>query len=539
MTMDGKYLLVGHEDSQFAYVFDLDTLKPDPAGHILFPTGHYPKSIAAANGTILAVSRTRPGSPEAVSSSALGRTIRIDAVQFAQRQAFILPSLGIYTNCQSTAGPCPYNTILTPSPDGRTVLAVLSDGNVFLYSDALHTFTTSRKDFTTLSGAYAASNNGQYLVGSNLLNSSLVPIKSLTTVVDNAGRSDETSGFVFVNNSAFRTTIGSGPVAAPPTSTTQCVFGGTICVTVYTPAPPVNTQGAIVPGAIYTVNGLGPGKFDPSTTNSGRTVKLVEAPLIGTLDAIFTRTLAALRDQSALISLSTSGFTVLPFSYDAAVPIPQLDRVVSSADQSRAVAPGSLISVMGRNLPSALGDACLSANGAPVPMLQSVSATQVNAQLPFNIDGNAQLTLRTEGGVSDNLNITVLPTAPSVFRANSEGGEATVLRASDRSLVSASNPVREGDDLVIFATGLGRTTPEIQAGQTAPADPLSAAVVPVEVSLDGMSLQVGYTGLTPGQVGVYEINVKVPRGIRAGQDVPLVIRQGGMSTTVAVQVAAE
>src|SRR6185436_12306771 len=147
-------------------------------------------------------------------------------------------------------------------------------------------------------------------------------------------------------------------------------------------------------------------------------------------------------------------------------------------------------------------------------------------------------TLRTEGGVSDNLNITVLPTAPSVFRANSEAGEATVLRA-DRSLVSASNPVREGDELVIFATGLGRTTPEIRAGQAAPSDPRSAAVIPAEVLLDGVTLQVGYAGLTPGQIGVYEINVKVPRGIRAGQDVPLVIRQGGMSTTVAVQVAAE
>ena len=101
-----------------------------------------------------------------------------------------------------------------------------------------------------------------------------------------------------------------------------------ISVTQCTPAPPVNTQAA---GAIQTVTGLGPGAFDPIKTNSVRTVKMVEAPLTGTgtPDAIFTRTLAALRDQSALISLSTSGFTVLPFTYDAAVPIPQLDQVVS------------------------------------------------------------------------------------------------------------------------------------------------------------------------------------------------------------------
>jgi len=303
-----------------------------------------------------------------------------------------------------------------------------------------------------------------------------------------------------------------------------------------------------VPGSIQTVTGLGPGKFDPNQISSVRPLRIVESPLpnpppvnccsgTGTADAVFTRTLAALRDQSALISLTTSGFTVIPWNYDAPLPIPQLERVVNSADQTKAVAPGGLISVIGQNLPTALGDACLTANGAFVPLLQSVSSNQVNAQLPFNIDGNAQLTLGTQGGVSDNLIISILPTAPSLFRTSSEGGEATVYRASDNSLVSASNPVREGDELVIFATGLGRTRPAIQAGQAAPSDPLSMVVIPVEVSLDGVPLEVAYANLTPGAVGVYQIKVKTPLGIAAGEGVPLVIRQGGMSTTVAVQVA--
>ena len=61
----------------------------------------------------------------------------------------------------------------------------------------------------------------------------------------------------------------------------------------------------------------------------------------------------------------------------------------------------------------------------------------------------------------------------------------------------------------------------------------------LKVSLDGVPLEVAFAGLTPGGVGVYQINVKAPHGVRGGQAVPLVIRQGGMSTTVAVQVAAE
>jgi uncharacterized protein (TIGR03437 family) len=539
LTMDRKYLLVGHEDSQFAYVYDLDTLQPVPADlHILFPVGHYPKSIAATNTSILAASRFDP-TGNALHTSAAGRRIQIDAVDFPNRRGWTLPSVGIYANCASTAGPCPYNTILTPSADGRLVLAALSDGSVFLYSDALHTFTTSRKDFTSLVGAYAASNNGQYVVGNNLLNSSLVPVKGLDSGVN------PSSGFVFVNNAAFRTTAQAAALPPPPTSQTQCVFGGTICVTQQLPSPGVATYppGAITPGSIQTVTSLGPDKFDPSLSDSVRPVRLPETPMFGTSDAVFTRTLAAVRDQSALVLLTQSGLTIMPWNYDAPVPIPQLSRVVSSADQTKAVASGSLISLSGLGMPTALGDACFTVNGASAPLLQSISSAQINAQLPFDADGNAQLTLYTQGGVSNNLNVTILQAAPSVFRASadstSDGAGAMVYRASNNSLVSSLNPVQAGDELVIFATGLGRTTPAIRAGEAAPANPLSVAVIPLEVTLGGAPLTVDNASLMPGGIGIYQINVKVPFEVGEGDSVPLTIGQGGMSTTVPVQVAVQ
>jgi uncharacterized protein (TIGR03437 family) len=383
-----------------------------------------------------------------------------------------------------------------------------------------------------LSGAFAASNNGQYLVDNNVLNSSLVPIKKLDPTIG------PSSGFVFLNNAAYRTTT-SNPVAPQPTSTqTACVFGGTICVTqTIASTTPVGSPGVIVPGVISTITDLGPDKSDPSLSDTVRPIRMAESPLVGTATALFTRTLAALRDQSAFIALTSSGLTVIPFNYDAPTPVPQLTSIVNSADQTQAVAPGGLISVMGQNMPTALGDACLTANGATVPLLQSVSSTQVNGQLPFNIDGDAQITLRTQGGVSDNLNISILPTAPSVFLDASS--TASVYRGANNAQVNAGNPVLAGDALVIYATGLGRTRPAIQAGDTAPVDPLSVAMVTPDVSLNGVPLQVVYAGLTPGGVGVYQINVRVPPDIAGGANVPLVIRQGGMSTTVAIQVAAQ
>jgi uncharacterized protein (TIGR03437 family) len=249
------------------------------------------------------------------------------------------------------------------------------------------------------------------------------------------------------------------------------------------------------------------------------------------------------RDQSELVLLTQSGLTTMPWNYDAPLPIPQLRRVVSSADQTKSVAAGGLISVIGSGMPTALGDSCLTVNGASAPLLQSVSSTQINAQLPFDADGNAQLTLYTQGGASDNLNVTILPAAPSVFRTSGDlagdGAGATIYRAANNSLVSPSNPVQAGDELVIYAAGLGRTMPAIRAGETAPADPLSLAVIQPDVTLDGAPLTVDNASLMPGGIGIYQINVRAPIEVSDGQDVPLTIRQGGMSTTVSVQVAAQ
>ena len=137
----------------------------------------------------------------------------------------------------------------------------------------------------------------------------------------------------------------------------------------------------------------------------------------------------------------------------------------------------------------------------------------------------------------------ILPAAPGVFRASesqaADGAGATVYRASNNSLVSPLNPVQAGDDLVIYAAGLGRTLPAIRAGEAAPADPLSVTVIPPEVTLDGEPLTVGSAALMPGGIGIYQINVKAPPRVADGDSVPLTIRQGGMSTTVAVQVAVQ
>jgi uncharacterized protein (TIGR03437 family) len=189
-------------------------------------------------------------------------------------------------------------------------------------------------------------------------------------------------------------------------------------------------------------------------------------------------------------------------------------------------------------LPTALADSCLTVNGVPMPVL-FVSSNQINGQLPFNVDGSATMTLRTPGGISDNFKFSILPTAPSIFRTGSAGPEtglATITRSDNGQLVTPTNPLHPGDSITIWATGLGRTSPPIDSGAPAPSDPLPTAIIAPTVQIGGATMNVDYAGLVPGSVGLYQINATVPKSAPVGLEIPLVVNQGGMSTSLSVRV---
>ncbi len=480
LTFDRKYLMVGHDNSQFASVFDLDTL--EQLAPIRFPFGHYPRYLAASAKAILAASRV------------LGSTHKIDRVDFLSRTAVVLPTLGIYENTISL------NTALAASSNGGTILAAEADGNMLLYNANVDSFTIARKESTALAGAFAASSFDQYVIGNTLYNASLVAVKRFD---DSIGLS---SGFAFVDDAGYRT--GATTASSPGTIQKVPLTGNT------TTAP----------------------------------TRIVEAPVLGTTANVFTRTIAALPNRSAFVNLTTSGFTVMSWNYDAATAIPRITKVTNAADRSRAVAPGGLIVVEGTDLspvnvatselplPTALGESCLTVNGMAVPMLMS-SSSRINAQLPFQAEGNVTMILRTPGGVSDNYNLTILPTAPSVFRTPlaADYEVPTVVRASNGQVVTPSNPVRSNDELFIYLTGMGKTDPEIPAGVPAPSEAPAVLTQP-EVSINGFKLPVSSAALVSGQVGVYEIKVAVPWSVPKGMNQTLQVKQGSYSSSVSVRV---
>ena len=192
----------------------------------------------------------------------------------------------------------------------------------------------------------------------------------------------------------------------------------------------------------------------------------------------------------------------------------------------------------GLPLSTTLGDTCVTVNGIPVP-LGLVSSDRITGQLPFNVVGDAAMILRSPAGVSNTLNITINPGAPSVFRTGAieqETGLATIYRSKNNQLVTLTNPIHPEDEIVIFLTGLGRTSPAFEAGFPAPSDPTAVPVITPEITLGQTGLPVLLAGAVPGEVGVYGIVAKVPFWAPTGMQVPLKIEQGGISTTLMVRV---
>jgi uncharacterized protein (TIGR03437 family) len=403
------------------------------------------------------------------------------------------------------------NSVLTASTNGSSIMMASADGSVMLYDANANSFTVSRKDFTALSGSYAASNFNQYVVGNNLLDSSLVPVLQFETGTGSS------SGFAFVDRGGFRTTAPAGSTGAQSTA----------------------------PGIIQRLD-----LTNPHSSVSLAT-PIVEAPLLGSATQAFTRTVAPIWDRSAIVNLTVSGFTVLAPNYDASVAPPRITSVVNAANFNSTIAPGGLISVFGNQLspvnmataevplPTALADSCLTVNGLPMPIL-FVSPNQVNAQIPFQTVGNVTLVLRTPGGTSDNYNLQILPGAPSVFMVDVPGQSAAVpavIRNDDGGLVTDSHPIHRKSNtaVIIYGTGLGQTAPAVQSGMPSPLSPLAVALHQPTVTLGGVQLPLIYYGLAPGEVGVNQINVSVPSNVPVGFE-NLVISQGGSSTTITVRV---
>jgi uncharacterized protein (TIGR03437 family) len=228
-------------------------------------------------------------------------------------------------------------------------------------------------------------------------------------------------------------------------------------------------------------------------------------------------------------------------------PQPSLLSVVNAASlEAGPVAPGSIISIFGRNLAqntttsscagfcSTLADVTLFINGIPAP-LQFVSQDQINAQVPFEVTaGPATAERRMPFGAPVAIQFPVGPAAPGIF---ANGPNQGAVQNADGSLNTPDYPAAPGSVITVYLTGQGPVRPPVATGAPAPADPLSQAVYPVTATIGASPVEVMMAALSPGSVGLFRVKLRVP--LIGSGSYPMQVSVNGISSSVRIITISE
>jgi uncharacterized protein (TIGR03437 family) len=215
-----------------------------------------------------------------------------------------------------------------------------------------------------------------------------------------------------------------------------------------------------------------------------------------------------------------------------------------------AIAPGAILSIFGSNfaplavantaasLPLALGNTSVSIGGIPAP-LYYVSPTQINAEVPVELVPGDQyeVIVNSGGALSAAGSIYVTGVTPGIA-AFADG--QIIAQHLDYSLVSTSSPAMPGEYVVFYLAGLGLTDTSVADGAASPSSPLAHPLVTPLLTLNGSDVPIAFAGLTPGFVGLYQINFQIPANAPNG-NLTLVVSQSGVvsnATTLPVQTSS-
>ena len=174
-------------------------------------------------------------------------------------------------------------------------------------------------------------------------------------------------------------------------------------------------------------------------------------------------------------------------------------------------------------------------NGAPAP-LYYVSPGQINFQMPSNVPiGSARVEVNVGGQQLSSFEAqTVMLTAvdPGLYV---NGSRAAALNP-DLTPHTTATPQPAGAVLAFYITGQGAVKPAIPDGSPAPAAPLSMLEGTTLATIGGQPAEVTFAGLSPGFVGLAQINVRIPLGLSPGDQPAFIVINGVPSNAGLVSV---
>ncbi len=200
-------------------------------------------------------------------------------------------------------------------------------------------------------------------------------------------------------------------------------------------------------------------------------------------------------------------------------------------------------------LPTTLADTQVFVNGVAAPLF-AVAPRQVNFQLPMSTPTGTvliEVVRQSTGQTLGSFPVGISGTSPGIFYGGVHtqvvfAGNDPCLGASgicyqaaalnaDNSVNSPSNPAVHGTNVQLFGTGQG-----VVAGAPADGD-LTPGQVPTSYtpriflgSFEIASSAITYSGLAPGQIGVWQINFNIPDTIQSGTFIVIVLTPDGRTS---------
>lgn len=216
-----------------------------------------------------------------------------------------------------------------------------------------------------------------------------------------------------------------------------------------------------------------------------------------------------------------------------------ITNTASSALFTSSIAPGELLTLYGTTgstlaagsaenatFPITLDGVQVKVNGTFAPIL-SVNMCGpypcVTFMVPYETvsPGLALIQLTSKQVASNTIAAVVGLTAPGLFTVPSGGTGYVAAEHADGSLISPSSPAQVGETIAIYLTGLGAVTPAVADGAPGPTNPTSQAYNTFDAFVGGVQATspLPYVGLTPTVSGLAQVNLTIPSGVTAGDNV--------------------
>jgi uncharacterized protein (TIGR03437 family) len=300
-------------------------------------------------------------------------------------------------------------------------------------------------------------------------------------------------------------------------------------------------QGSLVIGTVSGTTTDG-GTWLTASANSGGWAAITLDP--GTLAPGFYT------GSVSIASNAVNGTVSVPVSFQVVAegaPLASYQGVVDIAIfgvDGGAVAPGDIVALFGEQLsfagptgatnvplPTQIGGATVLVSGRPAPLYYS-SYDQINLEIPLETPvGTALVQVQRDGISGNTVSLQVASRAPRIL----------VIVNPDTSVPSIAHPVGVGDTVVIYSIGLGPTNPAVATGAPAPGSPLANLATTPEVDFGSglfgtIAATPSYAGLSPGSVGLYQVNVAIPPGVPSGAVDVALLFPDSVSNTVQIAV---